>query len=79
MKWKDILLGWLKLVGGLAIAGGLVAGLNLLTSAAPADVIQNNLDEDIDATPLFYSELGDISEFFEPSGKYYIDEREAAR
>ncbi len=64
---------WLKLALGLALALGLSALAHVIVAVAPLPVLQRNLNEDLDATPLFYSEVGDLAEFLQPGGKYWIE------
>ena len=64
---------WLKLALGLAVALGLSTLAHLIVAVAPLPVIQRNLEEDLDATPLFYTEVGDLAEFLQPGGKYWIE------
>jgi len=71
---KNELTSWLRL--GLALIGvaAFITVLHLLSPRLPGtagDIFRSNVDKDIEATALFYSESGDIREYIDGrNGKY---------
>jgi hypothetical protein len=51
---------WLRFCIGLLLLGGLIAVLAM--GPAPGPVLRNNIEQDIEATALFYMDLDDMQE-----------------
>jgi len=49
---------WLRFVAGLAVLAGFIA--LLATGPTPGAVLQHNLDQDIQATALFYMDFDEM-------------------
>ncbi len=68
-------LRWLKLLLGLLSVALVVAGLHWLSPELPGTAgktFRQNVERDIDATALIYTEAGDVREFLTREGRYGI-------
>jgi hypothetical protein len=72
-SWKKTLFLGL----GMVSAVGVIIGLHFISPRLPGTagtVFKNNMEHSINAEALFYTEVGDVSEFLnQKKGKYGID------
>ncbi len=74
MKEDKSIKGILALILGLICVAVFVSLVHFVGPRLPdaaGDVLRNNIEQDIDATGLFYTEVGDLNDFLDDeNGKY---------
>lgn len=71
---KKILHGWMKLIGVVLLLAATLALVHLASPHLPGmagDVFRNNIEQNVEATALIYSESGDIKEYLDDSNGRY--------